>query len=164
MKAEENVYKLGITLPDVPGPAGQYAHFVRSGNLLYLSGKGPFSTDGSPVSGKVGTEVTADQARVHARSVGLIQLATIRQALGTLDNVKQVVKVLGMVNAAPDFEQHPFVIDGFSELMIEVFGNGGRGARSAVGMGSLPFGITVEIEAIIEIDTSVAEQVYSDTP
>jgi enamine deaminase RidA (YjgF/YER057c/UK114 family) len=133
------------SLPPVPEPAGNYVHAVRTGNLLFLAGKGAL------VSGKVGIELTKEQGYQFAREAGLILLAVMKQELGTLRRVKRVVKVLGMVNAAPDFGDHPFVINGCLDLFVEVFGEQGRHARSAVGMGSLPHGIPVEIEAIVEV-------------
>ncbi len=151
MSHEAKLQELGISLPQVPPPAGNYVHAVRTGNLLYLSGKGPFSEDGSPTTGKVGADVDVETAYKHARSVGLTLMAVMKQELGSLDKVKQVVKVLGMVNGAPDFGQQPAVINGCSDLFVEVFGDAGRHARSAVGMGSLPNQITVEIEVIIEV-------------
>jgi enamine deaminase RidA (YjgF/YER057c/UK114 family) len=151
-KIEQRLEQLGITLPPVPNPAGTYSHAVRSGNMLYLSGKGPHTADGTAPTGKVGRDVATEEAYQHARSVGLTLIAVLKQTLGDLDRVKQVVKVLGMVNAAPDFGQQPQVINGCSDLFVEVFGEQGRHARSAVGMGSLPSGITVEIEAIVEVE------------
>lgn len=149
--AEAKIKELGLTLPEPPKPAGTYVPYVITGNLLYVSGNGPRLPDGSFASGKVGRDVSADQAREHARYAGITILGILRTALGSLDRVKRVVKVLGMVNAVPEFTEHPRVIDGCSNLFVEVFGEAGRGARSAVGMGSLPFQITVEIEAIFEI-------------
>ena len=144
--------ELGITLPPVPEPAGSYVHAVQTGNLLFLAGKGPRNPDGSTPTGKVGRDVTAAEAYEHARSVGLTLLAVLRETLGDLDRVRRVVKVLGMVNAVPEFGEQPRVINGCSDLFVEVFGERGRHARSAVGMGSLPGGITVEIEAIVEVE------------
>lgn len=141
----DKLAEIEASLPPVPAPAGNYVHAVRSGNLLYLAGKGV------PVAGKVGVEFTKEQAYQFARETGLILLAVIKQELGTLRRVKRVVKVLGMVNAPPDFGEQPFVINGCSDLFVEVFGEKGRHARSAVGMGSLPMNIPVEIEAIVEI-------------
>ncbi len=134
------------SLPPVPEPAGNYVHAVRTGNLLFLAGKGVI------VSGKVGVEFTKEQAYEFARETGLILLAVIKQELGTLKKVKRVIKVLGMVNSCPEFGDHPFVINGCSDLFVEVFGDAGRHARSAVGMGSLPHNIPVEIEAIVEVE------------
>jgi enamine deaminase RidA (YjgF/YER057c/UK114 family) len=152
MSHNAKLQELGITLPPVPSPAGNYVHAVRTGNLLYLAGKGPYSDDGSSFHGKVGTDVSVEDAYKHARAVGLTLIAVMKQELGSLDKVKQIVKVLGMVNGAPDFGQQPAVINGCSDLFVEVFGDAGRHARSAVGMGSLPNQITVEIEVIIEVE------------
>lgn len=152
MSHEARLEELGLTLPPVPSPAGNYVHAVQTGNLLYLAGKGPFSDDGSSFTGKVGTDVSVEDAYKHARSVGLTLIAVMKQELGSLDRVKQIVKVLGMVNGAPDFGQQPAVINGCSDLFVEVFGDQGRHARSAVGMGSLPNQITVEIEVIVEVE------------
>jgi enamine deaminase RidA (YjgF/YER057c/UK114 family) len=152
MRIEARLAELGITLPTVGPPMGTYVHAVQTGNLLFLAGKGPHSADGSMPTGKVGQDVTVDDAYVHARSVGLTLIAVLKETLGDLDRVKRIVKVLGMVNAAPDFGQQPRVINGCSDLFVEVFGDAGYHARSAVGMGSLPNGITVEIEAIVEVE------------
>lgn len=143
----DKLTEIEASLPPVPTPAGNYVHGVRTGNLLFLAGKGPISD----VQGKVGADFTKEQAYQYARETGLTLLAVIKQELGTLSRVKRVVKVLGMVNATPDFGDQPFVINGCSDLFVEVFGEAGRHARSAVGMGSLPGGIPVEIEAIIEV-------------
>ncbi len=153
MSHEARLRALEIELPEVPSPAGRYTHAVRTGALLFLAGKGPLTRPPGGWQGKVGAEIEIDTARECAREVGLVQLAVLRSELGSLDRVKRVVKVLGMVNAAPDFHHHPRVIDGFSELMVDVFGEAGLHARSAVGLGSLPFGIPVEIEAIVEVDS-----------
>jgi enamine deaminase RidA (YjgF/YER057c/UK114 family) len=152
MRIEARLEELGITLPAVGAPMGSYVHAVQTGNLLYLAGKGPHSADGSMPRGKVGQDVSVEDAYTHARSVGLTLIAVLKETLGDLDRVKQVVKVLGMVNAAPDFGDQPRVINGCSDLFVEVFGDAGKHARSAVGMGSLPNGITVEIEAIVEVE------------
>ena len=150
MSIEARLKELKIELPPVPKPAGNYVHAVRTGNLLFLAGKGPFNPDGSVPKGKVGRDVPTEEAYKHARSIGLTLLAVMKETLGDLDRVKRVVKVLGMVNAIPEFGDQPKVINGCSDLFVEVFGEKGRHARSAVGMGSLPGGITVEIEAIVE--------------
>ncbi len=152
MSVEGRLRELGIELPEPPPPAGNYIGAVTVGNLVFLSGHGPRSASGEYSSGKIGGELTPEQGQEEARQVGLNMLATLRAEIGDLDRVRRVVKVLGMVNAAPDFRNHPKVIDGFSDLMVEVFGEKGRGARSAVGMGSLPFQIPVEVEMIVEID------------
>jgi enamine deaminase RidA (YjgF/YER057c/UK114 family) len=142
---EERLAAIGLRLPPAPRPAAQYVPCVRSGNLLYVSGQGPVSADGL-VTGKVGATLDEAAARHAARLTGLAILAVVRQELGTLDAVVRVVKILGMVNAAPGFNRMPAVIDGCSELLVEVFGDAGRHARSAVGMAELPFDIPVEIE------------------
>jgi enamine deaminase RidA (YjgF/YER057c/UK114 family) len=147
MSAEQRLQSLGLELPPVPDAAGNYVHAVRTGSLLFLSGKGPV---GSP-AGKVGADVSVEQAYQHARTTGLTLISVMREELGSLDRVARVVKVLGMVNATADFGQQPAVINGCSDLFVEVFADAGRHARSAVGMGSLPAGITVEIECIIEV-------------
>ncbi len=147
MQIEKRLAELGITLPPVPSAAGNYVHAVRTGNLLYLAGKGP----GPGATGKVGRDVTVEQAYKHARDVGLVLIAVMKDTLGDLDQVQRVVKLLGMVNAVPEFGDQPKVINGCSDLLVEVFGDKGRHARSAVGMGSLPNQITVEIEAIVEV-------------
>jgi len=146
MSAEQKLNELAIELPPIPDPAGNYVHAVRTGNVLYLAGKGPRNS-----RGKVGDQVSVEQAYEDAREVGLILLAVLRHELGSLDRVARIVKVLGMVNAVPDFAEQPRVINGCSDLFVEVFGEKGRHARSAVGMGSLPNGITVEIECIVEV-------------
>jgi enamine deaminase RidA (YjgF/YER057c/UK114 family) len=151
MAIDARLKELGITLPPVPTPMGTYVHAVLAGNLLFLAGKGPHNPDGSVPKGKVGRDVSTEEANRHARSVGLTLLAVMKDTLGTLDRVKRIVKVLGMVNATPEFGEQPKVINGCSDLFVEVFGERGQHARSAVGMGSLPGGITVEIEAIVEV-------------
>ena len=150
-KTEAKLASLGITLPTPPKPVANYVPWVRTGSLVFLSGQGPRRPDGSVHTGKVGAAVSIEEAYAHARLTGLQLLALMKDAAGGLDNVARVVKVLGMVNGAPDFNDHPKVINGCSDLFVEVFGDRGRHARSAVGMGSLPNGITVEIEAIIEV-------------
>lgn len=152
MQVEAHLRELGIELPPVPAPAGSYVHAVQTGNLLFLAGKGPRNLDGTAPVGKVGRDFTTQEAYQHARSVGLTLIAVLKETLGDLDRVKRVAKVFGMVNAVPEFGEQPQVINGCSDLFIEVFGDKGRHARSAVGMGSLPNGIPVEIEAIIEVE------------
>ena len=152
MKIEQRLKELNITLPKVGNPLGNYVHANRVGDLLYLSGKGPESADGSMPRGKMGAGMSIEEGYRHARQVGLVLIAAIKGALGgDLDRVDGIVKVLGMVNAAPDFEDHPKVVNGCSDLFVEVFGDAGRHARSAVGMSSLPAGIPVEIEVIVAI-------------
>jgi len=151
MAVADRLKQLGITLPPLSKPVGTYVQAVQTGNLVYLSGKGPWSADGQVPKGKLGREFTVEQGYQHARSVGLMLLAALQEHLGSLDRVRRIVKVLGMVNAVPDFGDQPKVINGCSDLFVEVFGDRGRHARSAVGMGSLPGGIPVEIEAIVEV-------------
>jgi enamine deaminase RidA (YjgF/YER057c/UK114 family) len=153
LSPEERLRQSGIDLGTVSSPVANYVNAVRTGSLLFLAGKGPRpGKDGKRPSGKVGREFTAEQAYQHARTVGLDLLAVMRAELGSLDKVKRVVKVLGMVNAVPEFQDHPKVINGCSDLFVEVLGDRGRHARSAVGMGSLPMGIPVEIECIVEVE------------
>ncbi len=149
MSAEARLAKRGIVLPSPPKPMANYVPFRRAGVLLFLSGQGPREADGTLLTGKVGGAVTVEEAYRRARLTGLALLATMRDALGSLDRVEAVVKLLGMVNAEPGFGDHPRVINGCSDLFVEVLGDAGRHARSAVGMGSLPLGISVEIEAIL---------------
>lgn len=140
-----------IALPRPPAPIANFVPFRRVGSMLFVSGQGPVDEAGRLHTGKVGETVDVATARRHARLAGMNVLAVAAEALGGLDRIDFVAKVLGMVNAAPDFKDHPRVIDGCSDLFVEVFGESGRHARSAVGMGSLPGGITVEIEAIFAI-------------
>jgi enamine deaminase RidA (YjgF/YER057c/UK114 family) len=151
VSAEARLKQLGIDLGAVSAPVANYVNAVRTGNLLYLSGKGPRAVNGKRPQGKVGREYTADEAYQHARTVGLDLLAVMKAELGSLDKVVRVVKLLGMVNAVPEFQDHPKVINGCSDLFVEVLGEAGKHARSAVGMGSLPMGIPVEIEVIVEV-------------
>jgi enamine deaminase RidA (YjgF/YER057c/UK114 family) len=149
---EQRLADLGHSLPSPPSGPRLYVSAVRSGPLLYLSGHGPVGPDGKLVTGKVGADLDVDQAREAARLTGLQLLTAIRTELGSLDRVRRVVKLLGMVNTAPGFDNTPAVIDGCSQLFLDVFGEAGRHARSAVGMAELPFGMCVEIEAIVEVD------------
>jgi enamine deaminase RidA (YjgF/YER057c/UK114 family) len=151
MSAEARLKELGITLPEVPAPVANYLPYRVAGNLLFLAGQGPRTADGKFLSGKVGAEVSVDEAYKRARMVGLQLLSAARTALGSLDRVDTVVKMLCMVNAVPDFKDHPKVANGMSDLFVEVFGENGRHGRSAVGMGSLPNQISVEIEGIFSI-------------
>jgi len=146
---EQRLVDLQIELPEPVRPIGTYVRYVQTGNLLYISGTGPTAT--AP-KGKVDTDVSVDEAYAVAREVGLQIIATAKDALGDLDRVKRVVKVLGMVNSAPTFDQQPAVINGCSDLLVEVFGEAGRHTRSAVGMGALPGSIAVEIECTLEVD------------
>ncbi|MBX5471329.1 MAG: RidA family protein [Acetobacteraceae bacterium] len=152
-RIEAKLKELGITLPSVPTPVANYVPFVRSGSLVFLSGQGPRQPEGGFFSGKVGSTVSIEQGYQHARLAGLQLIAVLRVAAGgELDRVRRIVKVLGMVNADPEFGEHPRVINGCSDLFVEVFGEKGRHARSAIGVGSLPHQMTVEIEAIAELD------------
>ncbi len=156
MKTEQRLKKLGIELAMPTSPVANYVNAVRTGNLLYLAGKGP-GLPGKPLPvGKVGRDFTVEQAYVHARETGLSLIAVMKAELGDLDRVKRIVKVLGMVKAVPEVGSQPEVINGCSDLFVEVFGDRGRHARSAVGMGSLPRGIPVEVEVIVEIEDGPA--------
>ncbi|WP_127132949.1 RidA family protein [Pseudoflavitalea rhizosphaerae] len=150
--AEERFRQLGLSLPPAPEPLGVYKPYVLDGKYLYLSGHGPVQDDGSLIIGRIGKELDADQGKLSARQVGLTMLSTIHTRIGGLNKVKRVIKMLGMVNATPDFERHPHVINGCSELFAAVWGEEhGVGVRSAVGFGSLPDNIPVEIEALFEL-------------
>ena len=152
MSAEKKIAELGLELPPAPKPGGVYQPIIVQGNLAYVSGHGPVRSDETMITGRVGADMDAAEAKLAARQVGLAILASLRKRFGSLDRVKRLVKSLGMVNATPDFGEHPQVINGYSELMAEVFGpENGVGSRSAVGMGSLPGNISVEIEAVFEI-------------
>lgn len=151
MSIESRIEELGLTLPAAPPAGGTYSPVVIVGNMAYVSGQGPVGPDGNYLTGKVGADLSEAEGIAAAKVVGLTMLATIKAQLGSLDRVKRIVKVLGMVNSTPDFGTHPKVINGFSDLMVEIFGENGRAARSAVGMGSLPGNIAVEIEAILEL-------------
>lgn len=154
MRIEARLKELGIELPQPPKPVANYVRYVQVDNLLFLSGHGPEQEIMQRYSGKVPTQVSVEQAYEAARSTGLNLLASAREALGDLDRVKRVVKVLGMVNSAEGFGGQPAVINGFSDLMVEVFGDAGKHARSAVGMAALPMSIPVEIEMILEVEVS----------
>ena len=149
MTPEEKLAELGLTLPPVAAPIANFVTHVEDGSLLYLSGQGPRDRNGLLATGKVGAGVSVEEAYAHAQLTGLNLLAVMKHALGDLGRVERVVKLLGMVNADPLFSDHPKVINGCSDLMVNVFGDKGRHARSAVGFGSLPGQITVEIEAIV---------------
>ncbi len=148
--ADERLAAIGLTLPNMAAPMANYVPFKRDGNVIYLSGQGPRRPEGGFYTGKVGADVDVAQAYEHAKLVGLALLATAKEAAGSLDSI-EVLKVLGMVNGVPEFGEHPAVINGCSDLFVAVLGERGRHARSAVGMGSLPIGITVEIEAVMRI-------------
>jgi enamine deaminase RidA (YjgF/YER057c/UK114 family) len=153
MSAEKKLKELELVLPPAPAPAGVYKPCLVVGKYLYVSGHGPVKEDKSLMMGKVGQDVDIDQGKLAARQVGLTILSTIRSQLGSLDKIKRVIKVLGMVNCIPSFDKHPFVINGCSELFSSIWGDdNGVGVRSAVGMGSLPNNITVEIEVLFELN------------
>ena len=143
--------ELGLTLPAPPRPMATYATAVRLGDLLYVSGTGPLAADGSYTTGRLGAELDVAAGQAAARACALAMLATVRAHAGSLDRVARVVKVLGFVHATPEFVDHPKVMNGFSNLMVQLFGDAGLGARSAVGAPSLPSGIAVEVEAIFQL-------------
>lgn len=150
--AEQNFKETGLSLPPAPKPLGVYKPCLIDGKYLYLSGHGTVQDDGSLIIGRIGDTIDMENGKLAARQVGLAMLATIKENLGSLDRVKRVIKVLGMVNCTPDFERHPYIINGASELFAKVWGEeNGIGVRSAVGMGSLPDNIPVEIEALFEL-------------
>jgi enamine deaminase RidA (YjgF/YER057c/UK114 family) len=148
---EARLKELNITLPNPPQPVANYVNGVRAGNLIFLAGKGPKYPDGTEITGKLGQDVTIEQGYEGARLTAINQLAVLKDMLGNLNKVKRIVKVLGMVNCDPSFVEQPKVINGFSDLMVEVFGERGRHARAAVGMTSLPRGQAVEIELVVEV-------------
>lgn len=151
---DERLQKLNLTLPPPPTPLGVYKPFLIVDKYVYVSGHGTVKEDRSLIIGKVGIDMDADEAKLAARQVGLAILATLKSNLGSLNKIKRVIKVLGMVNAVPEFERHPYVINGCSELFATIWGpDNGVGVRSAVGMGSLPDNIPVEIEAMFELNT-----------
>ncbi len=149
---EARLKELGIELPEPPSPVANYVNGVRTGNLIFLAGKGPKRADGTEIIGKLGAGVSIEEGYEGARLTAINQLAVLKDMLGDLSKVKRVVKVLGMVNSDPDFVEQPAVINGFSDLIVAVFGERGRHARAAVGMASLPRGQAVEIEMIVEVE------------
>lgn len=148
---EAKLSALGISLKTPSTPVANYVHAVRSGNLLFLAGKGPKKADGKNIVGKLGDDLTLEQGYEAARTAGINQLAVLQAELGNLNKVKRIVKVKGMVNAVPDFTNHSKVINGYSDLMVAVFGESGKHARAAVGMGSLPGNMAVEVEMVVEV-------------
>lgn len=152
MKVEAKLAEMGLELPSAPKPVANYVRIVRAGNLLFVSGHGPYRDGKLQFVGKVGQDLTVEEGYQAARLVALNCLASVKEALGDLDRVKRVVKLLGMVNCAPEFGQQPEVINGASDLLVELYGDAGRHARSAVGMNALPRGIAVEIEMILEVE------------
>ena len=149
---EEKLMQMGITLPAAPNPAANYVNVVRTGNLLYLAGKGPNGPDGKYITGKLGQDLTIEQGYEAAKSVAVNQIAVLKAELGDLSKVKRIIKVNGMINTTPDFTDHSKVMNGFSDMMVAVFGEKGKHARSSVGMCSLPFNIAVEVELIVEVE------------
>lgn len=150
--AEQNLRELGVSLPPAPTPMGVYKPCLVDGKYLYVSGHGPVRDDKTLIVGRIGDDLDAEQGKLAARQVGLTILSTIKAHLGSLDKVKRVIKVLGMVGCVPEFDRHPYVINGCSELFVSIWGEDlGVGVRSAVGMGSLPNNIPVEIEALFEL-------------
>jgi len=150
--AEERLKQSGIELPQPQKPVANYVNAVRSGNLIFLAGKGPTKPDGTNITGKVGKELTVQQGYEAARLTAINQLAVLKAELGSLNKVRRIVKVLGMVNCAEGFTDQPKVINGYSDLMVEIFGEKGKHARSAVGMYALPMNIAVEVEMIVEVE------------
>ena len=150
--AETKLKEEGIVLIPPSSPVANYVNAVRAGNLLYLAGKGPLKADNTYVTGKVGKDLTIEQGYEAARITAINHLAVLKNELGSLNKVKRIVKVLGMVNCTEDFKDQPKVINGYSDLMVEIFGDNGKHARSAVGMNALPFNMAVEIEVIVEIE------------
>lgn len=149
---ENKLKELGITLMEPTKPMANYVKAVRTGNLIYLAGHGPAKADGTYITGKVGKDLTVEQGAEAARQTGLALLSTLKAEIGDLNKVKRIVKVLGMVNCSEGFTEQPKVINGFSDLMVQVFGEKGKHARSAVGMYALPQNIAVEIEMIVEVE------------
>ncbi len=149
---EQKLKELGIELPEIAPPVANYVNVVRSGNLLFLAGKGSQNPDGSRITGKVGVDLTIEEGYEAAKSIAYQHLAVIKNEIGDLGKVVRVVKVLGMVNTTPEFTAHSQVINGYSDFMVEIFGEKGKHARSAVGMSSLPVDLAVEIEVIVEIE------------
>ena len=152
MNVEAKLKEMGISLPAAVIPVANYVPSVRTGNLVFLSGHGPFNQDGTLITGKVGSDLTLDQGYEAARRVAIGLLGSVKAEIGDLDKLKRVVKLLGMVNCTSDFTDQPKVINGASDLMVEVFGDKGKHARSAVGMNALPMDISVEIEMIVEVE------------
>jgi enamine deaminase RidA (YjgF/YER057c/UK114 family) len=150
--AETKLKEKGIVLPSPQKPVANYVNVVRVGNLLFLAGKGPTNPDGTNITGKVGKDLTIEQGYEAARLTAINHLAVLKAELGSLNKVKRIVKVLGMVNCTEDFKDQPKVINGYSDLMVEIFGDKGKHARSAVGMYALPSNIAVEVEVIVEVE------------
>ncbi len=154
---EQNLEKLGITLPVAPSPAANYVNVVRTGNLLFLAGKGPSRPDGTLMKGKLGRDLPIDSGYVAARLTAISHIAVLKAELGDLRKVKRIVKVLGMINCAEDFYDQSKVMNGYSDFMVAVFGEKGKHARSSVGMAALPQNIAVEVEIVVEVDDSFGD-------
>jgi len=152
MSAEMKLKEMGLEVPPAVKPIANYVSAVRTGNLVFLSGQGPFRKDGTLITGKVGADLTLEEGYEAARRVALGLLGSLKAEIGNLDKVRRVVKLLGMVNCTPDFVDQPKVINGASDLLVEVFSDAGKHARSAVGMNALPMNISVEIEMIVEVE------------
>lgn len=150
-KIEQKLAEMGITLYELPTPTASYVRAVRSGNLIFLSGHGPMKPDGSNVTGKLGQDLSVEEGQQAARYTAIALLSALKEEIGDLDRAQRIVKVHGMVNATPDFTDHSQVMNGFSDFMVEVFGDAGKHARAAVGMGSLPGNMAVEIEMVVEV-------------
>lgn len=150
--AEQNLEKLGISLPEASAPIATYVNVVRVGDLLFMSGKGPLKSDETYVTGKLGKDLTIEQGYDAARLAAICHIAVLKGELGSLSKVKRIVKVLGMVNCTDDFTEQPKVINGYSDFMVSVFGEKGRHARSAVGINALPMNVAVEVEVIVQIE------------
>jgi enamine deaminase RidA (YjgF/YER057c/UK114 family) len=148
---EERVESLGITLTDPSAPVANYVNSVRTGNLVFMAGKGPSKPEGGYITGKLGVDLTIEEGYEAGKLVAVAQLSALKAEIGDLNNVVRIVKVLGMVNSAPDFGDQPEVVNGFSDTMVAVFGDRGKHARAAVGMGSLPRSIAIEVEMIVEV-------------
>ncbi len=149
---EDRLRELGLELPQLPAPVANYVRAVRTGDLVFLAGHGPARPEGGYVTGKLGADLDVEEGYAAARATGLALLASLKAEIGSLDRVRRIVKVLGMVNSVPEFTDQHKVMNGFSDLMVEVFGERGKHARSAVGMVSLPIGLAVEIEMIVEVE------------
>jgi enamine deaminase RidA (YjgF/YER057c/UK114 family) len=149
---EAKLARLGIQLPTIPSPIASYVHYVKTGNLIFLAGKGPQRKEGDYIKGKLGAGLTTEQGYEAARLTGVIQLAVLKEALGDLSKVKRIVKVTGFVNSDGAYTDHPKVINGFSDLMIAVFGDRGRHARTALGVAALPMNMAVEVEMVVEVE------------
>jgi enamine deaminase RidA (YjgF/YER057c/UK114 family) len=149
---EDKLAEMGITLPEPSAPVANYVNAVRTGNLLFLAGKGPTKPEGGYVTGKVGTDLSIEEGAEAAKLAAIQHIGVLKATLGSLDKVKRLVKVHGMVNCGPDFTNQPEVMNGYSNFMVEVFGEKGKHARAAVGMGSLPRGIAVEVELVVEVE------------